>query len=385
MDMPVGRNNILKVMAAIELPSASVNCELSTQIYNILPLSKIATLGVGLEPVVSAIQQITSHGQAVSGYYKVTLPPETHLSQFKNSSDFLGTALANSNNTIAGQAHLTPLLCNPTMLFMAAALSSIDQKLDSIQETQQEMLDIIIQKEKSQLKGNLDFLMDVFHNYKFNWNNEKYKSANHGQVLAVRRETGQKVDFCRERITQKLSKKTLFHSDQNVSKLHSKIQSDLEDYRLALYLYGFSYFLEILLQENFDSEYLNGIAEKIENMAIQYRELYSAAYTRLEEMSKSSLQTRVVSGLATASKATGQALAKVPMVSKSPVDELLVAVGEKMEIHEKQKMRVVLMQLAERQSGCVRPFVENIQAIDRLYNQPMTLIFNEDTLYLGTA
>ena len=187
-------------MTDIELPSASVNCELSTQIYNKLPLSKIATLGVGLEPVVSAIQQVTSHGQAVSGYYKVTLPPGTHLSQFKNSSDFLGTALANSNNTIAGQAHLPPLLCNPTMLFMAAALSSIDQKLDSIQETQQEMLDIIIQKEKSQLKGNLDFLMDVFHNYKFNWKNEKYKSANHGQVLAFAGKLGRKLTFAESRL-----------------------------------------------------------------------------------------------------------------------------------------------------------------------------------------
>lgn len=29
--MPLERNNILKVMTAIELPSASVNCELSTQ------------------------------------------------------------------------------------------------------------------------------------------------------------------------------------------------------------------------------------------------------------------------------------------------------------------------------------------------------------------
>lgn len=112
-NMPLERNNILKVMTAIELPSASVNCELSTQIYNKLPLSKIATLGVGLEPVVSAIQQVTSHGQAVSGYYKVTLPPGTHLSQFKNSSDFLGTALANSNNTIAGQAHLPPSCVTP--------------------------------------------------------------------------------------------------------------------------------------------------------------------------------------------------------------------------------------------------------------------------------
>ena len=271
------------------------------------------------------------------------------------------------------------------MLFMAAALSSIDQKLDTIQETQQEILDIIIQKEKSNLNGNLDFLTDVFHNYKFNWNNEKYKSANHGQVLAIRREAGQKIDFCREQITKKLSKKTLFHSDQDVGKLRGKIQSDLEDYRLALYLYGFGYFLEVLLQENFSSDYLNEVAAKIDKMAFQYRDLYSAIYTRLEEMTRSSLQTRVVSGLAVASKATGEALAKVPVLSKSPVDEALIAAGNKMGTHEARKTQTALSQLAKHQSGCVRPFIEHIHTIDRLYNQPMTLIFNGDALYLGTA
>ena len=258
---------------------------------------------------------------------------------------------------------------------MAAALASVNQKLDAIQETQQEMLDIIIQKEKSQLKGNLDFLTDVFHNYKFNWNDEKYKVANHGQVLAVRR----------EQISKKLGKKSLLHSDQDVRKLRKKIESDLEDYRLALYLYGFGYFLEILLQENFTSDYLVGIASKLDGMALQYRDLYSVVYTRLEEMSRSSLQTRVVSGLAAASKTAGGALAKVPVLSKSPVDEALIAAGDKMDSHEAEKARSALMQLADQQSSCVRPFIEHIQTIERLYNQPMTMIFSKDTLYLDTV
>ena len=379
------REAIPKAMTVAELAPAAVDCELTMQLYSKLPISRIAALGVGLEPVMAALQQMTSHGQAVSGYYKVTLPAGTHLAQFKNSPDFLGTALSNGSNTIAGQAHLTPILCNPTMLFMAATLSSIDQKLETIQETQQEMLDIIVQKEKSQLKGNLDFLTDVFHNYKFNWNDERYKAANHGQVLAVRREAGQKIDFCREQISKKLGKKTLLHSDQDVRKLREKIESDLEDYRLALYLYGFGYFLEILLQENFTSDYLVGIASKLDEMALQYRDLYSVVYTRLEEMSRSSLQTRAVSGLAAASKTAGGVLAKVPMLSKSPVDKALIAAGDKMESYEAEKMRSALTRLAEHQSGCVRPFVEHIQTMDRLHNQPMTLIFDRDTLYLGSA
>lgn len=376
---------VVKAISAVELVPEVVDNELASQTYMKLPLSRVAALGVGLESVTAALQQVINHGQAVSGYYKVTLPAGTHLAQFTNSRDFLGTALSNGSNTIAGQAHLTPLQCNPTMLFMAAALASVDQKLDAIQETQQEMLDIIIQKEKSQLKGNLDFLTDVFHNYKFNWNDEKYKAANHGQVLAVRREAGQKIDFCREQISKKLGKKSLLHSDQDVRKLRKKIESDLEDYRLALYLYGFGYFLEILLQENFTSDYLVSIASKLDEMALQYRDLYSVVYTRLEEMSRSSLQTRVVSGLAAASKTAGGALAKVPVLSKSPVDEALIAAGDKMDSHEAGKARSVLMQLADHQSGCVRPFIEHIQTIDRLYNQPMTMIFDQDTLYLGTA
>ena len=39
----------------------------------------------------------------------------------------------------------------------------------------------------------------------------------------------------------------------------------------------------------------------------------------------------------------------------------------------------------ERQSSCIRPFIDNINAVNRLYNEPVTLIFNYDTLYLGST
>mgnify|MGYP003316430823 CR=1 FL=1 len=41
--------------------------------------------------------------------------------------------------------------------------------------------------------------------------------------------------------------------------------------------------------------------------------------------------------------------------------------------------------LVDRQSSCVRSFIDNIDMVNRMYNQPMTLIFNEETLYLGSA
>lgn len=227
------KDELLQAMAAVELVPAQVNNEIAVQPYEQIPLSRLSALGVGLEPIIAAVQQIVSHGQAASGIYKVTIPTGTHLAQFKNSTDFLGAALSNTNNAIQAQAHMTPLLCNPTMLFMAATLAGIDRKLDALQKTQQEMMDFLTQKEKSELRGDLDFLAEVFRNYKYNWNDEKYKTANHIKTLDVRQRCSQRVDFYREQIKRHLGKRSLFHSDQEIQKQIEQILDEFGDYQTS--------------------------------------------------------------------------------------------------------------------------------------------------------
>jgi hypothetical protein len=383
MDEIARKNELLKAMTAVELTPAVAENVIATQSYSKLPLSRVTALGIGLEPIVTAIQHITSNGQAVSGYYKVTIPKGTYLAQFKDGTGFLGTAL--SDKGIIAQARLNPLLCNPTMLLVAATLASIDKKLDAIQEMQQEMLDFIVQKEKSELKGDLDFLSDVFNNYKHNWNSEKYKAANHIKVLDIRQSAGRKIDFYQERIKKHLGKKALLHSDQDVKKQLMQVQDEFKDYQLSLYLYGFAYFLEVLLQENFDSAYLDSITEKINNLSFQYLELYSAAYTRIEGRTKSSLQARILTGLSFANKAAGEAIAKIPVISKSQLDENLVEAGRKIGAYEENRAESTMRQLVDRESSCIRPFVDQINTINQVYNCPMTLVFNNETLYLGST
>lgn len=385
MDELTKRDQLMQIITAVELEPSAVEHEITLQNSAKLPLSKISTLGVGLEPIVAAIQQITSKGQATSGYYKVTIPPGTHLAQFKNSSDYFGAALSDSTNILQNQAHLTPLQCNPTLLFVTAALTNIDQKLDKIQETQQKMLDFIVQKEKSNLKGDMDFLTDVFNNYKLNWNNEKYKSANHIKVLDIRQNANRMIDFYREQIKRHLRKKSWLHSDQDVRKQRIQIQDDFKEYQLALYLYGFAYFLEVLLQENFEATYLNAITSKIDTLSFQYREMYSAAYTQIEEQTKSSLQSRILGGLSIANKTAGETIAKIPIISRSPIDETLIATGEKLESYEENRTKASMQTLVGRQNSCVQPFIDQIHTVSRIYNQPMTLVFNEETIYLGSS
>lgn len=377
------KNELLKAMSATELAPLEVKNEISVQTYSKIPLSRLTALGTGFEPVVSAIQQVTSLGQATSGFYKVTIPKGTHLAQFKEKSGFLGTAVG--EHGIVGQAQLNPLLCDPTTLLAAAALANIDKKLDAIQEVQQEMLDFLAQKEKSALKADLNFLMDIQNNYKYNWNSEKYKAANHAKVLDIRQEAARQIDFYQEQIKKQLGKKALLHSDHDVQKMLEKVQGEFKEYQLALYIYGFAYFLEVVLQENYEKAYLSAIAKRIDEMAFQYREFYSLAYSQIENMSKSSLQAHLFGGLSAINKGAGTAIAKIPGINKSQIDETLIEAGERIGAYKNRRVQTTMQQLLERQSSCVRPFIDNINAVNRLYNEPVTLIFNHDTLYLGST
>lgn len=377
------KNELLKAMSATELAPLEVKNEISVQTYSKIPLSRLTALGTGFEPVVSAIQQVTSHGQATSGFYKVTIPKGTHLAQFKEKSGFLGTAVG--EHGIVGQAQLNPLLCDPTTLLAAATLANIDKKLDAIQEVQQEMLDFLAQKEKSALKADLNFLMDIQSNYKYNWNSEKYKAANHAKVLDIRQEAARQIDFYQEQIKKQLGKKALLHSDHDVQKMLEKVQGEFKEYQLALYIYGFAYFLEVVLQENYEKAYLSAIAKRIDEMAFQYREFYSLAYSQIENLSKSSLQAHLFGGLSAINKGAGTAIAKIPGINKSQIDETLIEAGERIGAYKNRRVQTTMQQLLERQSSCVRPFIDNINAVNRLYNEPVTLIFNHDTLYLGST
>lgn len=377
------KNELLKAMSATELAPLEVKNEISVQTYSKIPLSRLTALGTGFEPVVSAIQQVTSHGQATSGFYKVTIPKGTHLAQFKEKSGFLGTAVG--EHGIVGQAQLNPLLCDPTTLLAAATLANIDKKLDAIQEVQHEMLDFLAQKEKSALKADLNFLMDIQNNYKYNWNSEKYKAANHAKVLDIRQEAARQIDFYQEQIKKQLGKKALLHSDHDVQKMLEKVQGEFKEYQLALYIYGFAYFLEVVLQENYEKAYLSAIAKRIDEMAFQYREFYSLAYSQIENLSKSSLQAHLFGGLSAINKGAGTAIAKIPGINKSQIDETLIEAGERIGAYKNRRVQTTMQQLLERQSSCVRPFIDNINAVNRLYNEPVTLIFNHDTLYLGST
>lgn len=89
--------------------------------------------------------------------------------------------------------------------------------------------------------------------------------------------------------------------------------------------------------------------------------------------------------MAGVNKIAGKAIAKIPVISKSQMDETLIETGDKLGKIGAKKIEQAMKQLIEKQSSFLRLFVENINGVNRLYNQPIELLFDKDVFYIGAA
>lgn len=381
------KSKIVKAMTDVEYYPAIIEEQICVAKYTKLPLSQVTTLGTAFEPLTDAFRNVINSGGTTSGLYKVTIPKGAHLAEFKNGSGYLGSVLKDNGAVGGGQAVLNPLVCNPTMLFMATALANFDKKLDNIQEMQRKTLDFLVQKERSNLRGDLNFLTDILNDYKYNWNDVTFKNSNYNLVLGIRREAERKIDFYTEQIKSKMNKKSFFHRDQWVKKQLEEIHSEFEDYHLALYLYSFSLFLEVILLENFKSEYLDSISKKIEAYSFKFSELCTECYDQIARYAESSLQSQLYKGTTILSKGIGENLAKDQDIKK--IVGLTVVFGsKKLEKRRSERTEQTMKQFKEfieKQNDYIRPFVENINKVNKLYNQPIELVFDKKNIYIGTA
>lgn len=374
------REASLQAMMDVEYLPAVPELDLAMSSANKIPLANLSALGVAFQPLTSAIQTAVT-GAGGSGIYFVNTMGKQMFST-SGGTEYIGSLKSATGMVGGGQARMTALACDPTMLFMAAALMNIEKKLDAIQETQEEILEFLEEKERAVLQGNLNVLGDVMTNFKYNWDNQTYKSNKHILVQQIKKETEASIILYRDQIAKKLKKRSFIHSDQEVRGTLKKLQAQFKDYQLALYLYSYSTFLEVMLLGNFSEGYLDSVEQQISEYSLQYRTLYTECYNLMEDYSKSSIQAGMLNGLAVASRFMGETIAKVPVISNSQLDENLIEAGSKLDKHGSKRATVALEGLAQTRMSVTLPFVENIRAVNDLYNKPVTYLFDSENMYV---
>lgn len=353
-----------------------------------VPLTQIAALGAVFSPITTTIENVVAGGM---GQQLFTLNPRGYTGQLaalKDGSGFTSTVIGSHG---LGQAAFAPVnsdmvttvtTTNPAMMFIAMAMISIDQKLDEIKDIQEEMFSFMKEKEKAKNKANMNALQEIINEYKFNWNNDRYIYTSLGQAKLIRLSSIEQIELYRAEVKKKLDKKSFIHTDQEVNSKINKVQDELREYQTALYCFAFSAFLEIMLLENFEKAYIDTIIDKIEEYSYQYRGLYTDCYNMLEEYSRKSLQSGVIKGFSAANKAAGNLIAKVPVVNKTLIDEGLVAAGEALEKVGSNKEVKTMSKLISRKNSCVKPFIDILNRINELFNQPNQIVFDKENVYI---
>lgn len=262
--------------------------------------------------------------------YRVILPKDAHLARVHGENAFIGSAVKDGKGVI-GQARFIPA-SSPTNataasyvgggsasalsvsagLIIAVALLDVDKKLRDVRETGMRVLAFLENKERTRIEGNVEILNDIFDNYKYNLNNSLYKTNKHAQAQSVKSEAEQSIKLYRAQIDEELRKQTFLHANKNVEDKLARIERLNDCYKLALYCYSFAYFIEIILFENFEPDYLNNVLATLKRHKEQYFQLKTAALEQLERYAGTSVQAYAVKAFEKIGAEASKLLAKIP-------------------------------------------------------------------------
>jgi hypothetical protein len=102
----------------------------------------------------------------------------------------------------------------------------------------------------------------------------------------------------------------------------------------------------------------------------------------LGKYSGSSLEAAALKGLGSVSKNVGKAIAKIPIISRGPVDEALIAAGDSAYTFSSKNSEKVLQEFSDKKDAGVYLFVDNIDILNTMNNQAIEIMFDQDNIYV---
>lgn len=349
------------------------------------PLADLASLGTvfsSLPTAFSSVAQAAGNGKVL---YEATFPVAGKLAEAKDGSGFLGAIVGKKG--VVGQARFHEVkgaaeaAGGASMMFMALAIMAINKSLKDISENQKEIISFLEVDKQTQLKGDLIILSDIIEDYQHNWNNSQYRTNREMQVLDIKRSAEQNILFYREMIEKKLGKQAFVHLD--TTKTLNETQSKFRYYKLALYLYAFASFLDIMLLENFDSAYLDSVVSKIKKYSLEYDQFFEKSLESVERYVSSSLQARALQGLAIAGKFAGEQIARIPdKENKIKIDDKLISESGKLDKFNAEAIARTVSSFTAVEDSGIQMFSDKIVLINRIHNEPLRIMFDGENIYL---
>lgn len=355
-----------------------------------LPFSQMATLGAGVASILPAFRAVTQTTINTTGLYRVANGSLGTLKVAKNGN-FWGAIkcvdgsskmaqLQFAGNLSATTNTLMPI--SPATIMMAAALFSVEKKLDSIEVVQQQILAFLETEKESEIEADIEMLVSIIKKYKLNWDNEQFLQSNHKMVLDIQRTARKNMLAYQKNIADFIKKKSILATQKKLQNDLNELTKEFKYYRLALYTFSLASLLEILLSGNFNESYVGDIKSDIESLSAIYRDTFCAASHFLERESSSGLKFHFLNGAGYASNAVGKFIGSIPKIKDGTVDEHLQEEGKKLKGNASDSVQLLLSNFGKVSAPGVELFTERMEDLILIYNHTDEIYFDNNNLYL---
>lgn len=357
-----------------------------------MPIAQIATLGAGVASLIPALNTVkTTTNVGTQGLYTLANAGVGDVLKVVKNGNFWGAfKTAEGGSKFAQLRAVEPLSAstktvmpvNPATVMMAVALFSIEQQLGNIAEMEKQIVSFLEIEKESEIEADVETLMYVMKNYKYNWDNEHFIASNHKLVLDIQRTARKNMNGYKKKVSEVVKSKQIVVAQAKVNSSLADLEKRFKYYRLSLYTFSMASMLEIMLGGNFKEEYIIGIKDEISGLADQYRELFSQCSIYLEKMSHFSVEANVLKGIGKAGKAVGKFVGKIPVVKEGPVDEFLRDSSAKLKDNAIGMQEKAVRAFAECGNPGTRVFTEKMEDMIQIYNHTSKICFDNGKIYL---
>ena len=365
-----------------------------------IPLDSIAALGTAFSSLPESMRTVTQELVTPTAGNLVQLTDASgnalnlsNLYQAKDGTGSIGSyrnsegELAQARIHAVGSQTLTSavtLSFDPAALLADIQLAEINAKLDRLQETQDKMFQYLQQKDKGEVRGNLEALESISNDCRYNWDNETFRQGKYVEVSNIRRESAQRIEQLRSQIEGNMKHVEGPHLRKRARAQLDDAVANLKEYQLALYIYSYAYFLEVMLGGNYRPDFLESVEEDIHGHSVRYLELYTACYDIVERLSETSVDSLALKGLSGAETGLGQVIRATPL-GATPIDEALIGAGQDTRSADERHTSKLLGSLREFKNIETDQFIEGIDLMDELCNTSTVMVVDSESLYVLPA
>lgn len=369
-----------------------VNTALNKASVFTVPIGKLMSLGAGVSSLLPAFRTVSQTMELPGdGLYRIANAAVGDTLKVAKNGNFWGAL-----KTTAGKSKFVQLqeagplsatntvvsAINPATVMMAAALFSIEQQLGEIAKLEKQIISFLEAESESQVEADILTLRSMVDKYKQNWDNEHYIASNHKSALDIQRTARKNIIAYKKRVSEELNSRRTLISKGKTTAVMEDLVKKFKYYRLSLITFSMASMVEVMLSGNFKEKNIEEVKGEIEQLSIEYRELFSEVSSHLEKMSQHTVETLLLKGTGSAGTAMGNLIGSIPVLKEGPVDEWLVDGGSRLKKDAGSIEKELVASFALVKDPGTAVFIDRLKDFIQIYGRTTEIAFDQDNLYL---